>query len=233
MCQSTERPGKPHEIHRRVGNVNATDVGRRPQQERSKSRVEAILEVALELVVEQGSEALAMRELARRAGVQIGSLYQYFPSKASVIRELAMRNLERVRELLQGEVAQLLAEHGGRPSVAQAVNRVVDAYFAHYRDQPAAVAVWAGAQGDHSLRELDAEDNRRTAEFLVPALTQILALPGPEGVCPLALQLTDVTGAAARLALSVESPLREQLIEHHKVMLMATLEAHRLAGSSA
>ena len=135
--------------------MNVADIRRKPQQERSRSRVEAILEVALELVVEQGSEALAMREVARRAGVQISSVYQYFPSKAAIIRELAKRNLERVRELLQDEVAALLAEHDGRPPVAVAVGRVVDAYFAHYRDQPDAVAVWAGAQGDHGLRELD------------------------------------------------------------------------------
>ncbi len=212
--------------------MTGADVRRRPQQERSKTRVETILDVALELVVEQGSEALAMREVARRAGVQISSVYAYFPSKAAIIRELAKRNLERVRELLQREVAQLLVEHDGRPPVAQAVTRVVDAYFAHYRDQPAAVAVWAGAQGDHGLRELDAEDNRRTAEFLVPALTQILSLPTSDGVFALALLLTDVTGAAARLALSVESPLRERLIDHHKVMLMATLEAHRQAGAT-
>ena len=96
--------------------MNGADVRRRPQQERSKTRVEAILEVALALVVEQGSEALAMREVARRAGIQISSVYQYFPSKAAIIRELAIRNLERVRVLLQGEVAQLMAEHGGKPT---------------------------------------------------------------------------------------------------------------------
>ncbi|MGN6529650.1 MAG: TetR/AcrR family transcriptional regulator [Burkholderiaceae bacterium] len=212
--------------------MNVADIRRKPQQERSRSRVEAILEVALELVVEQGAEALAMREVARRAGVQISSVYQYFPSKAAIIRELAKRNLERVRELLQDEVAALLAEHDGRPPVAVAVGRVVDAYFAHYRDQPDAVAVWAGAQGDHGLRELDLEDSRRTAEFLVAPFKQILGREGgPEvdaQVYPLALLLTEVTGAAARLALAVESPLREQLVERHKQMLAATLEANRV-----
>jgi AcrR family transcriptional regulator len=202
---------------------------RTPQQQRSRDRVEAILEVALALVVEQGSEALAMREVARRAGVQIGSIYQYFPSKAAILRELAKRNIERVRALLGGVVEQLFADTRGRPSPTQAVNRVVDAYFAHYRDQPAAVAVWAGAQGDHGLRELDVEDSRDTARFLVPSLMRILKDEDSERVYALALLLTDITGSAARLALSVGSPLREQLVGNLKTMLVATLQANRRA----
>lgn len=205
---------------------------RAPQQQRSKDRVETILEVALELVVEQGAEALAMRELARRAGVQIGSIYQYFPSKAAILRELARRNLEQVRQLLTDVVERLFAEHRGRPTPAQAVQQVVDAYFAHYRDQPAAVAVWAGAQGDPGLRELDVEDSRSTAQFLVPPLLKILRRDDADAVHALALLMTEITGSAARLALSVESPLREQLVDHLKTMLTATLEAQRRAKAT-
>jgi AcrR family transcriptional regulator len=207
--------------------ANVADAGRQPQQERSRLRVEAILEVALALVVEQGAEALAMREVARRAGVQISSIYQYFPSKSSIIRELAKRDLVRVRLLLQDAVASLLAGHAGSPPVAAAVHHLVDAYFAHYRDQPDALAVWAGAQSDPSLRELDLEDTRSTAEFLVPPLLRILNRPPWDGVHALALLVSELTGAAARLALALESPLREQLIDQHKGMLTATLEAHK------
>ena len=203
------------------------EAGRRPRQERSRHRVETILEVALELVVEQGAEALAMREIARRAQVQISSIYQYFPSKAHIIRELAKRNLARVRLLLQDEVQRLLAEFHGRPPVGASVNRLVDAYFAHYRDQPDALAVWAGAQSDHGLRELDLEDTRSTAEFLVVPLQRILRRDDRDVLYPLALLVSEVTGAAARLALALESPLREQLIARHKAMLVATLESHR------
>jgi AcrR family transcriptional regulator len=213
--------------------MSDAEVRRRPQQERSKTRVEAILDVALELVVEQGAEALAMREVARRAGVQISSVYQYFPSKAAIIRELAKRNLERVHLILEQEVGDLFAEHDGRPTPAQAVNRVVDAYYAHYRDQPAAVAVWAGAQSDHGLRELDIEDSRRTAEFLVPSLMEILSLSDAKDVFALALLLAETTGAVARLALAVEAPLRDQLIAKLKVMLIATLEASQSKGPTA
>ena len=207
--------------------ASTAEAGRQPRQERSRNRVETILEVALELVVEQGAEALAMREVARRADVQISSIYQYFPSKAHIIRELAKRNLARVRMLLQDEVKRLLGEFDGAPPVAESVNRLVDAYFAHYRDQPDALAVWAGAQSDHGLRELDLEDTRSTAEFLVMPLQRILGRDEREVVYPLALLVSEVTGAAARLALALESPLREQLIARHKAMLMATLEAHK------
>jgi AcrR family transcriptional regulator len=207
--------------------ATAGEAGRQPRQERSRNRVETILEVALELVVEQGAEALAMREVARRAEVQISSIYQYFPSKAHIIRELAKRNLARVRLLLQDEVRRLLAEFHNRPPVGAAVNRLVDAYFAHYRDQPDALAVWAGAQSDHGLRELDLEDTLSTAEFLVAPLQRILRRDEREVIYPLALLVSEVTGAAARLALALESPLREQLIASHKAMLVAALEAHR------
>jgi AcrR family transcriptional regulator len=160
-------------------------------------------------------------------------VYQYFPSKAAIIRELATRNLERVHLILEREVGDLFAEHDGRPTPAQAVNRVVDAYYAHYRDQPAAVAVWAGAQSDHGLRELDIEDSRRTAEFLVPSLMEILSLTDTQDVFALALLLAETTGAVARLALAVEAPLRDQLVAKLKVMLIATLEASQSKGRAA
>jgi AcrR family transcriptional regulator len=209
------------------------EAGRQPRQERSRQRVENILAAALELVVEQGAEALAMREVARRADVQISSIYQYFPSKSAIIRELAERDLARVRVLLQDAVAGLLGASAKPPPVARAVNHLVDAYFAHYRDQPDALAVWAGAQSDPSLRELDREDTRSTAEFLVAPLLRILDRPHWNGVHALALLISEVTGAAARLALALESPLREQLIAQHKSMLTATLEAHKSHRKSA
>jgi AcrR family transcriptional regulator len=206
--------------------------GRRPRQERSRQRVENILAIALQVMVEQGAEALAMREVARRAGVQISSIYQYFPSKSSIIRELAQRDLVRVRQLLQDAVAALLA--GPRtPPISAAVDHLVDAYFAHYRDQPDALAVWAGAQSDPSLRELDQEDTRSTAEFLVAPLLRLLGRTHWDGVQALSLLISEVTGAAARLALALESPLREQLIVQHKAMLVATLESHKVDRKTA
>jgi AcrR family transcriptional regulator len=178
---------------------------RAPRQQRSKDRVEAILDAALGLVVEHGAEALAMREVARRAGVQIGSIYQYFPSKAAIIRELARRNLERVHDLLAHVVEQLFA--GQR--------------------RPTPKAVWAAAQADPELHQLEVEDTRSTARFMVPPLAKILRRDDEDAIYALTLLLNEVTAAAVRLALSVEPPLRERLVADLKSMLTATLLAQR------
>jgi AcrR family transcriptional regulator len=207
--------------------MNDAQIRRQPQQERSKAKVETMLEVALDLIVESGAENLAMREVARRAGVPIGSLYQYFPSKTAIIRELAKRNLDRVSLMLQNELDRLLVEYAGRPTPLQAVNRIIDAYYHYYRDHPAATAVWAGAQADPVLRQLDASDTRHTAEFLTPPIMVVLSLADRESAFALAMLLAEVTGSAARLSLAVASPLRERIIEKLKIMLTSTLEAHR------
>ncbi len=61
---------------------------RAPSQKRSRERVERMLTAASEVITEQGSDAMRMGEVAERAGVSIGSLYQYFPDKGSIIRPL-------------------------------------------------------------------------------------------------------------------------------------------------
>ena len=209
------------------------EIRRRPQQERSRTRVETILDIALQMLVETGAEDFAMREVARRAGFPISSVYQYFPSKTAIIRELAKANLLRASTMLQDELAMLLIETGGRPTPAQAVNRLIDAYFAYYRDHPEATAVWAGAQADPGLRQMDVIDTHKTAEYLTGPLMVNLSLSDRNSAFALALLISEVTGSAARLALAVASPLREQIMEKLKLMLTATMEAHRPQGSTS
>lgn len=199
---------------------------RQPVQQRSRARVEAILDAAQELLATENPEDLAMREVARRAGVPISSVYQYFSSKAAILRALVERNLDRVGALFQREVGQLLADHGGRPTIAQAVEHIVDTYIGHYRDHPETIAVWAGAQADDELRRLDIEDTRRIAEFFAPNIMILTSSADRDAAFALALLLTEITGHAARLALAVESPMRERIIHELKQMLIAALESH-------
>jgi len=56
-----------------------------PVQARSRVRFERILEVAVELIVARGMDAVAMSEIAKAAEISIASLYQYFPDKTAII----------------------------------------------------------------------------------------------------------------------------------------------------
>ena len=59
-----------------------------PKQERSAATVAAILTACAELLVREGYEAVGVTGIAERAGVSVGSLYQYFPNKPAIIAAL-------------------------------------------------------------------------------------------------------------------------------------------------
>src|SRR3954454_21074928 len=79
--------------------------GRVPTQQRSRERVERMLAAASEIIEKHGSDAMRMSEVAERAGVPIGSLYQFFPDKGALIRTLAERYNALGRECIEKELA--------------------------------------------------------------------------------------------------------------------------------
>ncbi|MGO0578039.1 TetR/AcrR family transcriptional regulator [Ornithinimicrobium panacihumi] len=77
----------------------AQDPRKRPQQRRSRATVEKILAAAAHVLAEEGTSATTDR-IAARAGVSIGSLYQYFPNKGALILELARLHMAQAGEVL-------------------------------------------------------------------------------------------------------------------------------------
>jgi AcrR family transcriptional regulator len=69
--------------------------------------VEAILAAAAQLFAELGYAHTTTNKIARRAGVSVGSLYQYFPNKDSVLHELLVRHHADVQHVLQGALVRL------------------------------------------------------------------------------------------------------------------------------
>ncbi|WP_439029975.1 TetR/AcrR family transcriptional regulator [Gordonia terrae] len=64
-----------------------------PRQQRSSFTVETILEAAAQLLDTEGA-AMTTNGIAERAGVSVGSIYQYFGDKQAIFDELARRHLE-------------------------------------------------------------------------------------------------------------------------------------------
>ena len=73
---------------------------KRPRQRRSKATVDAILEATARVLVEEGIDRASTNRIAEVAGVSIGSLYQYFPSKEALVMSLLEQHCERMLGLL-------------------------------------------------------------------------------------------------------------------------------------
>lgn len=68
-----------------------------PQQERARATVEVILEAAARILVKHGFDGMTTNHVAEKAGVSVGSLYQYFPNKESLVAELERRHHAELR----------------------------------------------------------------------------------------------------------------------------------------
>ena len=86
---------------------------RKPKQERSRALVDAILTATAQLLRTEGPKATTTNKIAKRAGVSVGSLYQYFPNKTELYTALAARHVATT----QVEVAALLDRFRDNPEL--------------------------------------------------------------------------------------------------------------------
>ena len=67
-----------------------------PIQTRSEATVDAILQATLQVLVTVGKEKLTTTLVAHRAGVSVGTLYQYFPNKSALLQATLLRHMSHV-----------------------------------------------------------------------------------------------------------------------------------------
>jgi AcrR family transcriptional regulator len=105
-----------------------------PRQERSRLTVEAILDAAARVFERRGYAAGTTNRIAARAGVSIGSLYQYYPNKDAVLVALAGRHLDEGAAALEPVIAGLVRD---APPLADGARRLVEAMVALHAERPA------------------------------------------------------------------------------------------------
>jgi AcrR family transcriptional regulator len=127
-----------------------------PQQARSRARIEGILDAAADLVASEGAEALSTTRIADRAGISVGSLYQYFPDKGAIVDALARRYLDEF-EALMDELAEA-------PDSGDLVGALIDAFADRYRAEPGYRALWFGRHLSDELREADRQNKLALGE---------------------------------------------------------------------
>jgi AcrR family transcriptional regulator len=74
---------------------------KRPKQARSAELVAAILEAAAQVLAQEGAQRFTTARVAEKAGVSVGSLYQYFPNKAAILFKLQSDEWRRTSALLR------------------------------------------------------------------------------------------------------------------------------------
>jgi AcrR family transcriptional regulator len=105
---------------------------KRPSQARSRETVRAIVEAAAHIFELRGPDAATTDAIAERAGVSIGSLYQYFPSKDALLATLSACHLLAAREALAPAFALLDAG----ADADEAIPALVRAMVACHADRP-------------------------------------------------------------------------------------------------
>ena len=111
--------------------THVTTPRKEPKQARARATIEAILAAAAQILVQEGVEAATTNGIAQRAGVSIGSLYQYFPSKEAVIFALVERHVQK----MQRQLEEVTTEYGAAP-LEDIVPIYVKAMLAAHRVEP-------------------------------------------------------------------------------------------------
>lgn len=145
---------------------------RRPVQQRSARRVELMLDTTAELLDELGYEDLSTTLIAKRSGVAVGSLYQFFPDKRAVVQALTQRNLDRFLQTAQQRLATVDHTHWW-----DVVDSLLDVYLEMHRESPGFAAVHFGDVVDSRLLDGGRDNNTVIADSLSALLTDHVDLP--------------------------------------------------------
>lgn len=194
---------------------------RTPQQSRSRDRVGSILEAARELIGERGNDAVSMREIAAHAGVPIASVYDYFSDKNGILRELMVGYMSEI----QSRLAKILASVKTENDLARAIDGMVDVMVAMYREKPELPTIWGAVQANTRLRELDVEDGRRIAEFLIAKFSEVLPTAHPDAVRDACVYAVSTVATTVRMAVYTNPKDGERLIREFRTLMRLRLKS--------
>ncbi len=141
---------------------------RRPAQARSQVKFDRLLDVSRELLLEVGFESFTCDEVAQRAEVPIGTLYQFFANKYVIVCELDRQQAVAVRE----ELAQLASQIPSLDWLTM-MDRLLDHMAAFWREDPSRRAVWYAVQSTPATRATAAVTERELAAEVARVLAPL------------------------------------------------------------
>jgi len=203
-----------------------------PAQSRARATVEAILDATAAVLREGGAERLTTNAIAARAGINVASLYGYFPNKFAVLAALWDRMQARQRGLLD-ELAR-----SPDVALADAVDTAIDAIFDFVLREPGFTELADAIRLLPELRELSQQAHQDAARALGELLGERARGSAPvteetkrrtEAMAGVIVEATSSVLAHAR-----RSPARRRraIVAELKAMLSAYLEGPLARGST-
>ena len=194
---------------------------RTPVQARSAASVQAILQATVQVLVRDGKSKLTTTRIAERAGVSIGTLYQYFPNKRVLLQALLKEFLNDVAIAIETGCEAAL---GAPPSgMADAITSAfVEAKFRHIDAGVALYAVSDDIEGKRIARDMHTRATK--------AMTKLFQTAGGTTIREPALVaatiLSAMTGVSrAMLEGGAKRGTRESMEKQLRVMVRAYLQA--------
>lgn len=191
---------------------------REPQQQRSIQRTDDILQATEQIILEKGFANLTITEIAERAKVTPGSMYQYFKNKSEILLSLARRYSALIHEMFRDiyvERATTLEEHVQRFLI------ILDRQYTIHRENPAIRDIWMAAATDKAMKNLFDEENARNLAFHIelaspffpeeyhPEMTRVLHVLMRMGI------------ASTLLALEYEGEEAQKILETTKHLVIS------------
>lgn len=178
---------------------------KQPKQARSSDLVGAILEAAVQVLATEGAQRFTTARVAEKAGVSVGSLYQYFPNKAAILFRLQSDEWRQTSDLLRG-----ILEDASKPPLDR-LRTLVHTFIRSECDE-AAVRVALDDAAPLYREAPEAQEAKRSGERVVQAFMRE-ALPGAsDATRALAGDLIKTTFSAVGKTFS-ESPRTAKEIE--------------------
>jgi AcrR family transcriptional regulator len=208
-----------------VGARGAGDVARAiglrriPKQDRSRGRIDDILNVAMDLIGRKGIDAVTMKEIASLSGGPIASVYQYFPNKSAIIATLYQRYIAQVKAL----VINGLADVRGEDDICRATDTMIDLYAFFVRSHPAVQDLVNAIQADKMLADIDISETRSVAAMFCDATEGFIDREQRERFRCTAFTMCHLTVSLVRLVLKVPQEEGDRIISDYKASVRAQI----------
>lgn len=200
---------------------------RTPTQQRSRERVDRILDTAAAIVGAEGIDGLKVSEIARQAGVPLGTVYQFFARKDDIVYALAERFVASFEEVLTG----VLTQQDAVPHWRELVDLLLDTYAEHYRSQPALRELWIDARFDPEFLGADHEQNNTRFAATVAALMAEHALVDEQQLTLMVYVTWEACQALLETAFRADPDGDAAIIEQTKVLAVRYLAPAFEAGA--